>query len=158
MSHDQRFRWTEPFAFAQARARSTAGGNKVVFVLVLASLFAVTFVMTGSPSSAREFAVVALVSVTLTLLLAYPGTWLFSRIPKSIVVAADRIAVDGKVTPIQQVQSAIIGTTWIQGVEHRVLSFRTKDGLEYLYGIGHKINYEQLAEFLHQAGIREPQA
>lgn len=84
--------------------------------------------------------------------------WLFSRVPNSVLVAADRIAVGREITPFSQIQSAVVGTARVDGTEHRVFTFRTKDGREYLYGVGRKINSEQLAAFLQQSGVREPQA
>ena len=158
MSRDQRFYWTEPFAFAKARARAAAPGNRLLLVIVLAGLLALALVAADPPTSSRDLALVALFSVTPALLISYPGMWLFSRIPNSVLVAADRIVVGREVTPFAQVQSAIVGTTRIGGMEHRIFTFRTKDGREYLYGIGRKVKAEQLATFLHQVGIREPQA
>jgi len=158
MSRDQRFYWTEPFAFARARARSAESENKLLLFVILAGLLALALVAADPPTSSGDFALVALFSVTPALLIAYPGMWLFSRIPNSVLVAADRIAVGREVTPLAQVQSAIVGTTRMNGTEHRVFTFRTKDGREYLYGIGHKVSSEQLAAFLQQAGVREPQA
>jgi hypothetical protein len=158
MSRDQRFYWAESFAFSQARARTTVGSNKVLLALILAALLAIALIATDPPSSPSDFSLVALFSIVTALLIAYPSMWLLSRIPNSVLIAADRIVVGRKVTPFKQVQSAIVGTTRISGLEHRVFTFRTKDGREYLYGIGGKINSEQLAQFLRQAGIPEPQA
>src|SRR3546814_15852280 len=76
--------------------------------------------------------------------------WVFARLPNSVLIATDRIAAGREVTPFAQVQSAIVGTTRLGGVEHRIFTFRTKDGREYLYGIGHKVKSEQLAAFLQQ--------
>lgn len=158
MSRDQRFYWAEPFAFAKARARSAAGGGRLLLALVLAALLGFALAATDPPSSAQDFAAVGLFSIVPALLVAYPGIWLFSRIPNSVLVAKDRIVIGREVTPLEQVQSAVVGTTVIAGLEHRVLTFRTKDGREYLYGLADKINSEHLAQFLRQAGVREPQA
>lgn len=158
MSRDQRFYWTEPFAFAQARARSAASGSKLLLVVILAVLLALALMAADPPSGFRDFALVALFSVTPALLIAYPGMWLFTRIPNSVLVAADRIAVGRRVTPLAQVRSAIVGTTRMDGMEHRVFIFQTKDDREYQYGLGGKVSSEQLAAFLQQAGVREPQA
>lgn len=157
MSRDQRFYWTEPFAFVKARARTAADGGKFLLVMVLVTLLAIALVATDSPTSPRDFALVALFSIVPALLIAYPGMWLFSRIPNSVLIAKDRIAVGREVTPFETIQSAVVGTTRIEGVEHRVFTFRTKDGRENLYGLSHKINSEQLAQFLQQAGVHEPQ-
>ena len=129
-----------------------------MLVVILAALLAVSLVTADPPSSARDFSLVALFSVVPALLIAYPGMWLFSRIPNSVLVATDRVAVGREVTPLAQVQSAVVGTTRMGGSEHRIFTFRTKDGREYMYGLAPKINSEQLAAFLQQAGVREPQA
>src|SRR3546814_12371492 len=119
MSHDQRFFWTEPFAFAQARACSASTGNRLLLATVLAGLLAIALVTADPPVSIRDFALVALFSVAPALLISYPGMWVFSRLPNSVLIATDRIAVGREVTPFAQVQSAIVGTTRLGGVEHR---------------------------------------
>src|SRR3546814_9402740 len=63
MSHDQRFFWTEPFAFAQARACSASTGNRLLLATVLAGLLAIALVTADPPVSIRDFALVALFSV-----------------------------------------------------------------------------------------------
>ena len=158
MSQDQRFHWIEPFSFARARARSVTGGNKLLLAIILAGLLAVGLVVVVPLSTGRDFVLAALFAVSAALLVAYPGMWLFSRIPNSVLVATDRIVVGRKVTKLAQVQSADVGTARMGGRVHLVFTFRTKDGREYLYGLGSKIDSKQLAVLLQQVGVREPQA
>src|SRR3546814_7791494 len=83
------------------------------------------------PVSIRDFALVALFSVAPALLISYPGMWVFSRLPNSVLIATDRIAVGREVTPFAQVQSAIVGPTRLGGVEPRIFTFRTKRSEEH---------------------------
>ena len=157
MSHDQRFRWTEPFAFARARARETAEGSKLSLFAIVAVLLAIALVAADPPSVPSDFALIAILSIGLALLIAYPVTWLFSRLPNSVLVAADRVVIGREIIPLTQIQSAIVGTTRMDGTDHPVFVFRTKDGREQMYGLSGKVDPIQLSKFFEGAGIREPQ-
>jgi hypothetical protein len=157
MSYDQRFYWTEPFAFAMARGREITGGSKLPLFAIVAVLLAIALIAADPPSVPSDFALVAAFSIGLALLIAYPTTWLLSRLPNSVLVAADRVVIGREIIPLTQIQSAIIGTTRMGGSDHPVFVFRTKDGREQMYGLSGKVDLVQLSKFLEGAGIREPQ-
>ena len=157
ISHDQRFYWTEPFAFASARARATTQGNRLPLFAIVAALLAIALVAADPPSILSDFALIAVFAIGLALLIAYPGTWLFSRLPNSVLVAADRVVIGRETIPLTQIQSAIVGTTRMGRMDYPVFVFRTKDGREQLYGLSGKVDPAQLSRFFEGAGIREPQ-
>src|SRR3546814_17557089 len=125
MSHDQRFFWTEPFAFAQARACSASTGNRLLLATVLPGLLAIALVTADPPVSIRDFALVALFSVAPALLISYPGMWVFSRLPNRVLIPTDRIEVGRAVTSFAQVPSAIVGPPTLGGGAPRPSPFPT---------------------------------
>ena len=158
MSRDQRFYWTEPFAFARARARASRGGSPLLLFVIFALLLSIALLAVAVPDSLRDLAALLAISLGAAFLIAFPGMWLFSRLPNSVLVASDRIAVGRMVIPISEVQSAVVGTTKFEHTQYPVLTFRTTAGQDYLFGLGRKINAHALAAFLQQRGVHEPQA
>jgi hypothetical protein len=158
MSLNQRFHWTEPFAFARARARTSRSGNPFFLFVVLLLLFSLALLAVAVPDSAHDIVALIAVAVVGAFLIAFPGVWLFSRLPSSILVAKDRIAIGRTVIPMAQVQSAVVGTTKLEGIDHPVFTFRTTAGHGYLFGLGRKIDATALATFLQKLDVREPQA
>jgi hypothetical protein len=158
MSRDQRFYWTEPFAFARARARASRGGNPLLLFVICALLMSIALLAVALPGSVRDLAGLLAISFGAAFLIAYPGMWLFSRLPNSVLVASDRIAVGRTVIPMSEVQSAVVGTTTFEQTQYPIVAFRTTAGQNYLFGLGRKINAHALADFLQRRGVREPKA
>lgn len=158
MSRDQRFHWTEPFAFARARARASRGGNPLLLFVIFALLMSVVLLAVAVPDSTRDLAGLLAISLGTAFLIAFPGMWLLSRLPNSVLVASDRIAIGRTVIPMSDIQSAVVGTTTFGHTQFPVVTFRTITGQCYLFGLGRKINSHALADFLQQRGVREPQA
>ena len=158
MSRDQRFHWIEPFDFARARARTTPAGSRLLLFGMYALLLSACFLAVAVPDSVRDLSALVAISLAAAFLIAFPGIWLLSRLPNSVVVARDCIAFGGTIIPIMQVQSAVVGTIKLESVQYPVLTFRTTTGENYIFGLGRKIDPAALAEFLQQHGIHEPQA
>src|SRR3546814_17052108 len=136
MSHDQRFFWTEPFAFAQARACSASTGNRLLLATVLAGLLAIALVTADPPVSIRDFALVALFSVAPALLISYPGMWVFSRLPNSVLIVTDRIAVGRAVTPFDR-KSVVKGKSVSVRVAHGRTLISTQKTNTLIHHIDH---------------------
>lgn len=158
LSHDQRFHWLEPFAFARARAAATPSGSRLPLVLLFSVLLSLPLVLADTPENTRDIGVVALFAVGGALVIAYLLMPWASRLPNGVLVASDRIVIGREVIPFSQIQHAVVGTSMMGGKEFPVLSFVTKPGQSYLFGLGRKVNPKELSEFLERAGVREPQA
>ena len=126
--------------------------------VIFALLLSVALLAVAVPDSMRDLAVLLAISLGAAFLIAFPGMWLFSRLPNSVLVASDRIAVGRTVIPMSDIQSAVVGTTKFEHTQYPVVTFRTIAGQSYLFGLGRKINAHALSDFLQQRGVREPQA
>lgn len=158
LSNDQRFHWFEPLAFARARAAVTPSGSKLPFVLLLSVLLAVPLLFAGLPEGAREIGFVVLFAVGGAMLITYVLVPLVSRLPNHVLVASDRIVIGREVIPFIQIQHAVVGTMKLGDRTFRVLTFRTRTGQDYLFGLGRNVDSRELAGFLERVGVREPSA
>jgi hypothetical protein len=158
MTNIRRFHWAEPFAFARARANTFPGGNNLFQFAFYLVLFIALLGIKSFPHDLQGVAKLLVFSCAASFVFAYPINWIIRRTPNSILVAEDRIFTGRNSIPMSQVDYALVGTAQLAGSQHRVLTFRTISGESHMYGIGKKIDSNQLAEFLKQLGVREPQA
>jgi len=158
LSHDQRFYWSEPFAFSRARAAATPDGSKLPFALLLSALFAVPLLLVGLPEGAGEIGLVLLFAVGGAMLITYLLFPLASRLPNGVLVASDRIVIGREAIPFIQIEHAVVGTMKLGDRTFPVLTFKTRAGQEYLFGLGRKVDARELAGFLEGVGVREPSA
>ncbi len=156
---DQRFYWSEPFAFARARARSfPQSGSKLPTFVILTLLFTAGMAFASPPTDRLDYVVLATFSVGLAFLISFPGQWLSSRLPMTVLVASNRVVTGNVAIKFSDIQSAVVGTMPIDGVTYPVFTFQTKDGRQYLCGLSHKVKAQELEDFLHQVGLHEPAA
>jgi len=154
-SRDQRFYWLEPIAFARARARTAPSGTRARLqgLGILSAMLALMFVFIHMPSTLRDLGLIVLFSVGGALFIVYAVMLIVAWVPNDIMVASDRIVLGKDVIPFENIKSAIVGTTSIDGSILPMLSFSTKDGRSYCYGLGRKVEPGLLADHLESAGV-----
>ena len=157
MSRTQLFYWTEPFAFSRARAREQPSQSRLRLFAFVALAFALMLGIGDVPENLSDVGLILLFSVPPALLIAYPGMWLVSRMPNSVLIEPDRIVAGQETIQLKQIESAIVGTTPMGGKVFPVLTFSTKSGRSYLFALSKKVDSNELLRFLKRAGIREPQ-
>jgi hypothetical protein len=157
LARDQKFYWLEPFAFARARRGGSRGTNTWVLATTLAVPSAVPLLLASFPESAFDLGIIVLIAAGsgLALALALP---FISQLPGDIMIGPNRIVIGREVIPFDQVSHALVGETTLDGTTFRVLSFTTRGGRSYLFGIGRKVDSKELAEYLSKAGVRESAA
>ena len=156
LSHDQRFHWFEPLAFARARAAATPGVSKLPYVLLLSVLLAVPLLLVGLPEGAEEIGFIVLFAAGGAVLIAYLLVPLVSYLPNDVLVASDRIVIGREVISFLQIEHAVVGTMKVGERTFPVLTFKTRAGRDYVFGLGRKVNAGELAGFLERVGVREP--
>jgi hypothetical protein len=156
LSYDQRFHWSEPFAFARARAAVAPSGSKVPHVLLFATLLSVPLLLAEFPENAGDVAFIALFAIGGALLFAYLLVPLASRLPNDVLVTSDKIIVGREAITFLEIEHAIVGTMLLRDRTFPVLTFRTRAGQDYVFGLGRKVDPRELAGFLARVGIREP--
>ena len=156
IARDQRFHWCEPFAFARARTVGDDLRSRLLATLGYFVAFAAMLAWIDVPKDAAELGVLALFAAVMALFIAWIVVPVFSRLPNDVLVASNRIVVGREVMPFTSIEHAIVGTTRLGEREFRVLTFRTKDGRDHLFGLGRKVDAHALAAFLESVGIHEP--
>lgn len=160
-ARDQKFHWFEPFAFARARAASAVsaqGSDKLILMVALAILLPVPLLAAGLPDTPGQIGFFAASALGGAAFFAYIFIPLATHLPNDVLVTSDRIVIGRECVPFSEIVYAIVGTTVLNGQTFPVLTFRTSEGQEYLYGLGRKVELKKLAEFLDRAGVREPRA
>ena len=90
--------------------KCSMGGNPLLLFVIFALLMSVALLAVAVPDSTRDLAGLLAISLGTAFLIAFPGM-LFSRLPNSVLVASDRIAIGRTVIPMSDIQSAVVGTT-----------------------------------------------
>ncbi|WP_374602238.1 hypothetical protein [Arenimonas sp.] len=157
LARDQKFWWLEPFAFARARRGRMPGMNTPALAIILSVLFGVPLFLVAFPDSSAELAVICLIAGISGLTTALTLPWI-TQLPNDVMIASDRIVLGRDVVPFDQISHALVGETMLAGRSFRVLSFTTKSGRSYLFGLSRKVDSKELEAFLRQAGVREPAA
>ena len=155
---DQQFYWREPYDFARARANSAPRPSRLRLAAMLFFFFAAPLLFVGLPENAGEALFIFNFAGTSALLGAYVFAPLLDNLPNGIMVATNRIVVGQHRILLEEIGSAVVGTTCLQGTEFPVLAIQMRDGGSHLLGLGPKVNGQELSRFLQQAGVREPQA
>ena len=118
---------------------------------------ALVLIASSFPESVRDWALIGLVAGGGAALLGILLPFAF-RLPADVMVASNRIVIGREAILFSQIESAIVGTSIIGGKLFPVLSFSTKSGATYLFGLGRKIDPRELRAYLIEAGVPEPKA
>ena len=155
---DQKFYWRESYEFARARAKSAPRPRRLRQAAILAFLFAAPLLLVSLPETAGDVLFISLFAVTSSLLTAYVLAPLIDKMPNGIMVASNRIVVGQHRILLEEIESAVVGTTRLQATNFPVLSIQMRNGVSHMLGLGPKVNGHELSRFLQRAGIHEPQA
>jgi hypothetical protein len=123
---------------------------------ILSILFAVPLFLARFPETAIDIGVVAGISVASALLASHVILPLASRLPNSVSVMTDSFVVGRQRLWFIEIEHAVVGSAVLGKRAFPVLSFRTKGGQNYLFGLSHKVEAQELADFLVRVGVREP--
>jgi hypothetical protein len=157
LARDQKFHWLEPFAFARARARSEPTLPFLPIAALLSLLFALPLLASRFPKNVADLGLLCAVAVGSGALVAALMP-LLSRLPNDVMVAPDRVVVGRTVTKFADIKHFVVGTMAIEQRQFPVFTFETKAGQRFIYGMSPKVSPVELANFLEQAGLREPLA
>jgi hypothetical protein len=154
----RRFYWYEPWAFARARAAAERRVGGAGLAAVLSLMFAIPLLVGSLPETAKDWSVVAAIAVSSGLLVSFGLLPLVSRLPNDIAVMTDSFVIGRDRISFFDVKHAVVGTTPLGKKVFPVLSFTTRGGQQYLFGLSPKVNPQELADFLERVGVREPHA
>ena len=155
-SLSNQFSWTEPFAFARARASSSPSGSRVRLAAVLFVIVCIPMLISLPPKTFLDVAVAAGIALSIALLIAYPVVWLSVRIPQKILINSKTFVVASDEIHILSIKWALVGDTVIAGKTYPVICFRTTYDQEHICGLGKNIDPGSLSLFLKQVGVPEP--
>ena len=155
LSRQQRYWWLEPWAFARARERGRSpelrwpllfGGATVLFFLVMLPVTSRSF------PAGLVFAIVLAAAMAAGLAAMFP---LLSRLPNDICITDRHIILGRRSFAFTEIVAAVVGTMSLEGRTWPVLMFRTHRGERHVYGLSRRIDANELARYLRDAGIPE---
>ncbi|WP_226705088.1 hypothetical protein [Microbulbifer elongatus] len=149
----KRISWSEPYKFVKAkRAEYGYGGMRAhIFLFIFClMIFSALGIFIGEN---RDLIVVLIVSLIGSLLLVFPGLWIFSFIPNGITANNKGIVSGKSLIPYKKIKSAIVGHAEFQKQTFPVLVFTTTDNVQYMYGLSEKISPKDLSDYLESYGV-----
>lgn len=143
-------KWTESFSFSRERASEfkMSGQGYIKLFLFYLVLFG------GASLLISVHGTIPTLLGALVLSLVFLGfTWVVNFLPQCVYVNKKGIGSGKTLIPYKDIDMAVLGTMELGGKTFNILSVTTVNNIQHLYGLGAKVNSEELSETLKDLGV-----